>query len=693
MARSPITTARLGASPLPLFSRNAVFLLVAAFGFVSFTPANATVPPPPTAPGGKTPTTPTVSASQAPIVQDADCRWVVPFSRASLAANLALSSADDPIELELPIPAGLRLVEMRGNFDPHEEGPEAIVEVTSGPRTLEIASPEGTERSFSVVLDGILPVSKTTRNLGLSIRLKPSAENAACPRIVRNPATLTNLVLVLAGTAVAPNSLANFLPPVLDSVVLETDAKITEEVAQAALHLVTTIIAKYPDQSIRVELRQSKTGSKAGKAPKSDPFVRRFRLAIATQDALALKENGTLLELSGSPKSLERAALFVGTPAFSTVFSTRISITDKTPKPPKRNTKRETVPLERLRRNFTAQGANRARYQFTARQSDVGGPSEAMTLRMKGRVVSVTGPASKASVRLIANGRPLASTEVQLGDAFDLQGVIEPAFIARENEISVQADAIIDSKIASNDVCALGAVVRVELDPDSAIVTEAGRAVPSGFERFPTAFHDGFDVSINPLDVQHLATAASIVASLQERSQATLDPSVIPWPKKLPKRASLLVGGSVEQVVVLKPPLVPGPFAISGPSIDVVGGADADDVTVLEAFETPDEAAFDVLLANTSATPKDLVEISQRVRAVGSGWNALSGDVFVVSGGQARSARLRASERVPTPILNTDRGPKKTKPVTALAVGIAAAIVGLGLWVTVSSFIRRVRRR
>jgi hypothetical protein len=669
---------------------------IAIIGFVGVltvslcAPASATVPPPPTVSGGKTPTTPIVSASQAPIVQDPDGRWVVPFTRASLAGNLVVSSADDPIEFEVPIPAGLRLVEMRGTFNPRDEGPGAIVEVNAGVRTIEIASPEGTERSFSLVLDGLAPVSKITRTFGVSIRLKPSAESVACPRSVRNPATLTDLKLVLAGTSGAPTSLANFLPPVLDSVVIETDAKITNEIAQAALHLVTTVIAKYPDQSIRVELVPLKENRAKAKF---DPFVRRFRLLTSSQNALTLKDDGSVLELSGNPAMLERAATFVGTPAFSTVFSTRVSITDKTPVPPKRKSKRETVPLERLRRNFSAQGANRARYLFTIRQTDVGGPSAAMTLRMKGRVVSVTGPASTASVRLIANGRPIATSEVSLGDAFDMQGVVEPEFIARENEIVVQADAIIDPKIVSSEVCPLGAVVRVELDADSAIITEPGRSVPSGFERFPTAFHDTFDVSINPLDVDHLATAASIVAALQERSQATLEPKVIPWPKKLPNRSALLVGGTVEQVVALKPPLVPGPFSISGPQIDVVGGNEADDVTVLEAFEAPNEAAADLLLVNTSATTKDLIDISRRVRAVGSGWNGLSGDVFVVSSGQARSARLRASERVPSPILNTDRGPKKTKPVTALAAGIAAAVVGLGLYVMMSSLIRRIRRR
>ena len=71
-----------------------------------------------------------------------------------------------------------------------------------------------------------------------------------------------------------------------------------------------------------------------------------------------------------------------------------------------------------------------------------------MTLRITGRVIAISGPARKATVRLSANGRPLASKDVALGDGFTLTGAINPRVMTRENQVVVETDAILDSSSA-----------------------------------------------------------------------------------------------------------------------------------------------------------------------------------------------------------------------------------------------------
>lgn len=639
-----------------------------------------------TVPGQQPPTRPVVTAIQAPITKDYKGNWLVPLVRAGAPPALTLTASGEAVEIDLPIPAGLRPIELRGVFNRRGEATDSSVAVKIGIRDFSLTATMSTAAPFTFTLDGLVAPSNVASTLNGAFELKTTAGTGECGRVIAEPSQITDLMLVLAGVPSAPKTVAEFLPPILDRVVIDVPERFDNDVAEGVLRLTSTLVARYADQPVDVVVRPSTTT----KDLRVEPFTRHFRIVESETNTLRLAmKTDTVLELAGSGASFGRLAEFIGSPAFTTSFSSAVEFRKKfkETKKPKRS-QQFRVSLDQLKRQLSAQGVNRAKVLFTARQSDVGGPGVRMTMKVTGRVIAISGPARKATVRLSANGRPLASADLALGDGFSLSGAIEPQVMRRENEIVVESDALLESGSASQK-CSGGATIRLELDANSVISNEAGVAVSAGFDRFPQAFHGGFDVSLSPMDVTHLAAATSLIASLQEHAQPVLKPTVVSWPKGAPKNPSLLVGGTSAQVKTLSPPLVPGPLIIESENEGVIGRDRSQSVTALEAFETD---TVDQLLLATSSTSADLVTHAASIRTLRGGWTRLTGDVYVLSDGQTKSARLRASTTIALPASGRDAPRPKKSPLLGVVLGGSMALGALTLWVLGRRLYRRFRR-
>jgi hypothetical protein len=659
----------------------------------SDTPASETVT---TIPGQRPPTRPIVTAAQAPIVKDDKGNWLIPLVRAGTAATLTLSSTDESTEFDLPIPGGLQPVELRGMFDPKGESAAATLAAKIGGRDFTVNAPDRLPVPFTFDLGGLQAPKKIASTMAGGFELKAESD-LECPRVTSQPAQISDLVLVLAGDTAAPNSVAEFLPPILDRVVIDVPEPITSDMAEGVLKLTARLISQYSDQPVAVVVRSSKTAP----ALQAEPFTRHFRLVEAPQPASSSiklakptdTKSDTVLELRGTGNAFGGAAEFIGSQAFTTSFTNEVLFKagkDKGKK--KTRAKQFRVNLDQLRRGTSAQGVNRAKVQFSARQSDVGGPSVRMTLRITGRVIAISGPTRKATVRMSANGRALASKDVALGDGFTLIGAIEPRVVTRENQVVVESDAILDGSSANSSKCTAGAVIRLELDANSVVSSEAGVAVEAGFNRFPQAFHDGFDVAMSPMSIDELAAASYLVAGLQEHAQPMLNPSVVDWPTGPLKNPSLLVGGTVAQVQRLRPPLVPGPLTIESDNAGVgavASGGTPQTLTALEAFDTK---GVDQLLLATSAKTSELSKLADKVRSLQGGWTRLSGDVYVLADGETRMARLRADNRAPLPLPGQKPAAKPRNPFVGVALGGVASLFALVFWVLLRRLYRRYSR-
>jgi hypothetical protein len=658
--------------------------------------ASVTIPvslrPPAAVVADRTPATPLTSASRAPIVRDVLGRWLVPFTRASLPTSYELRTQSEPIELDIPVPAGLRLVELRGVFEPRDAGAGATLEVGSSARTFAVESPTGNRSSFALPLNGLASASKSSSVLGLTLDVAsgsvPSIDpGTRCRVVMLDPAEVDDLVLVYAGTPVAPQSIADFLPPVLDRVIIETDEVLSTGVAEAALSLTATLVSQYPDQSVQLDV----VATDASVPPPSlEPFTRTIRLLTGPSNTVRLIDGGRVLELSGSKSGLSSSVSFIGSSAVGTAFTKEMVLSER-PEKGVEPRDRQPVTLDKLRRNLAALGTTEARFALTARQSDLGGPTYRASLRMKGRVVSVEGDARKVAVRLTANGLPLDSQELAVGDGFVLEGSIEPEAMRRDNEIVIETNVIATDNQAPGNRCGVPTSIRLELDPDSVLVSEPGNAVPAGFDRFPAAFHRGVSVSLSPIEVDQLSSAVRIVAALQERTLGALNPTVRTWPTEPIKTPSILIGGTTQQLMRLQPPLLPGSLGVDLATVEVKAATKPKPVTALQAFES--KKGSDVILLTTSDHSSQLVSVADQVRTMDEGWNELRGDVYLVADGQARFIRLRKAAEVPVAFPGRADQVASLSARNALQTGSLIALLGLGTWAGIGYVIRRVRRR
>lgn len=635
---------------------------------------------------GQSQTSAIPSTALNPISKDSLGRWIVPLARAGAASTIELSTADDPVSVDLPVPAGYRAVELRGVFEPRGESTATGLEATSGVRGFKVDSSNRAPTPFVFTLEGLQAPKTADGTIGISLALRTPNSDVSpdCQGAVRDPAVARDLVLVLAGNPVAPPTIAEFLPTVMNRVLIDVPTPINPKAAEAALKLTARLVAKYGGQSLSVEIRN--TDFKRTTPP--EPFTRHFRIVTNAAPSLRLvRERDTVLELKGSGEDLARDADFIGSSAFTTSFTNEVLFGNRGKVTTTTVPNGKSVNLDQLRRNLGAQGVNRARLRFVARQADVGGPIVRMTFKLHGRVVAIIGPARKATVRVSANGRPLARADVALGDGFELEGAIEPQVVKRDNEVVVDADAILES--AGSQAGCSSAVIRLELDSNSIVSSEPGKAVAAGFDRFPQAFHDGFDVALSPLGVAQLGAAANIVAGLQEQAQPILIPTVVSWPTSSPRRPTLLVGGSVAQVTALRPPMVPGPLTIEAGRGKVGGGTEPRSVTALEAFENQ---GIDQLLLASSRGPSDLGKLAASMRNLPGAWTQLTGDVYLAADGETRMARLRPDERVPIPEGASKTSTPKRSPFLAILGGGGLSLLGLGLWVGLLQSYRRIRR-
>jgi hypothetical protein len=138
------------------------------------------------------------------------------------------------------------------------------------------------------------------------------------------------------------------------------------------------------------------------------------------------------------------------------------------------------------------------------------------------------------TVQLRGNDRILAAQRVRNDEVFELMGTLEAPSLRADNVFQIRAvghvsdEAALPGSASDGSVqCAPGSTrsqVLVELDPASVFEGTEGTAVEPGFERFPQAFAQGFDVRLATLDVVTLSSAASMVQLLQRGTSVLLRP-------------------------------------------------------------------------------------------------------------------------------------------------------------------------
>jgi hypothetical protein len=604
------------------------------------------------------------------VQRDAFGHWIVDGTLIGLA-TVNIPGGQDAV-FDTTVPAGLTPIELRGHY---------VVPASSTQSSLEIGISGGTpqhvdstkRREFSA-LTRLSASGGGTDYVEFTARTKV---DAACPDY--QPTQLDQLQLVVDGTAEAPAMIADFFPPFLDRMVVRVDATmskskgIDEKVAQAVLRLTTFAAQRWPAARVIV----------SDKAIAMTPYDRQVSLRVNSKSSIALETNReeTTLVLSGPKSRFTNLAEFLSSPALETAFVSSLSTSGQTP---------SNLVLSHIQtigdlrgRALVGKGFGSVDQVITVTQSQLGGQTDSIAVKVTG-VAQVAG-AGRLVVQLRANDQVLATKRVLNDEPFALKGTISRSALTRDNVIVVRASelssgTVTAEKLAASPgvlaanaanaasgaiVCGLGRPeVTLQLDPGSQFVAKMGRGLPAGFDRFPQAFVNGFDVRFASLGLGELQAGSDVVQLLQSLSAPRLSPKVFgPNRSHAPTRPMIYVGPPTKELKQLDAPIVP----------EQRRSNTTEPISVLQGFAATGD---DHLVLVTNGPASDLSSTLVAVQADPRGWRSLHGDVVVRQNGRVRNVRVRTS---------SGNGEEKRKVVLHSRIGYAVRI-GFGMGTAVALF-------
>jgi hypothetical protein len=627
------------------------------------------------------------------VQQDAFGRWIVDGALIGLA-TVNIPGGQDAV-FDTTVPAGLTPLELRGHYVAPSSAESWLEIGISGGTPQRVNSTKGRLFSIQTLLGGgSSAASANLNNANANTVINPanlSPANAAattdyveftartkinssCPDY--QPSQLDKLQLVAGGTAEPPAMLADFFPPFLDRLVVRVEATmsksktIDESVAQAVLRLTTFAAQRWPSARVIV----------SEKALAMTPYDRQVTFRIASKSSVALEELGgeTTLVLSGPKSRLANLAEFLSSPALETAFVSSLMTDGQQPSVLELG---HVLTIGDLRgRALVGKGFGSVEQVVTVTQSQLGGQTDSIALKVTG-VAQVAG-AGRLVVQLRANEQVLATKRVLNDEPFELKGKISRSSLSRDNVIVVRAselssgtataerlalspEALAASAANGTVVCGLGRPeVTLQLDPGSQFAATMGRGLPAGFDRFPQAFVNGFDVRFASLGLGELQAGSDVVQLLQSLSAPRLSPKVYgPKRSHTPTRPMIYVGPPSDELTKLDAPIVP----------EKRKDASVKPVSILQGFAATGD---DHLVLVTNGPSSDLASTLVAVQADPRGWRSLRGDVVVRQNGRIKNVRVRMS---------SGNGEEKRRVVLHSRVGYALR-VGFGMGTAMALF-------
>ncbi|GBD09863.1 hypothetical protein HRbin22_02125 [Candidatus Thermoflexus japonica] len=546
--------------------------------------------------------------------------WEVPLRELGEPDPMILYGLLSERPLSVPIPHGLRALELTGRLRSSPGLAGGRLEVHNGDRTLAWIPLSPGELPLHV---GLHEGRIDRERLNLSFRLVPPREADPCMFPLTERVELEDLRVRLEGTPEPPHTIAAFWPPDLRSLVLLLPPEPSPDEATAALRLVAFGTRRAIGHPLTVSIRLD--GDLLPLDP-WDPWTRVVQIKRGEpRTGLRFPEEGfPTLEIqapSGTADRIVESILRYGEALPFSEVAPQPGATPEAPFP------RRITLAELGHPQVQMSGSGPMEFSFFFSQGDLGGPVRGVRFRLVGRMSPVP-EGGRASLLVFLNGG-LAHAEPIGGGAFDRWIAFPDGLLQRDNTLIIRVDYT-----PPGGDCRIGMhPLTVFMDGASYLEFQAGRSLGPGFERFPQALLPAFIVGLHPLDESTLNAAAQLVMLLQRATRRPLQPEVRPWEQALSAgMPRVLITRDPEAIKDLRPPLDPRPFRL----LDLDGRErfrmDPDrPFIVLEAFE---HGGHDLLLLTRWGQTPELHTIASAFDPQ-LGWYGLSGDVWIWPAGES----------------------------------------------------------
>jgi hypothetical protein len=590
------------------------------------------------------------------VQKDGQDRWVVDGSVIGLE-TVNIAPGQDAV-FDTTLPSGLTSLELRGRFVvPVAEVASTLEIGVSGETPQQVAS--SGDRTFSAPTQFSASSGSSTEYVEFTAR---SHISGSC--VGFQASQIDRVQVVAGGIPRAPTMLADFFPVFLDRLIVRIDANasssslkapasasfgsagasmrtgIDESVAQTVLMLTTFVVKRWPAAQVVV----------TDQAIAMTPYDRQIDLRVGSKGSIALEDlrGQSMLVMSGPKSHLPALAEYLASPAFEIAFARSVQTEGKAPVVPELG---HVLTIGDLRgRSLLAKGFGSVDQSVTVTQSQLGGQVQSIAVKITG-VAQVAGT-GRLVVQLRANDQVLATKRVANDEPFTLKGTISRSALARDNVVIVRASELSSGSVTGTQRVfaqrALGDVpgdlapdpvncgegrpeVTLQLDSGSQFSATMGRGLPAGFDRFPQALVNGFDVRFTRLQLGELQAAADVVQLLQGLSVPRLIPKVYgPNRKHSVSRPMLFVGTPNKELSKLDAPIVPDSKIRPGEL----------PISALQGFAATGD---DHLVLVTNGSSANVASMLVGLKADLQGWRSLRGDVLVKQNGRVRNIRVRPS--------------------------------------------------
>ncbi len=519
--------------------------------------------------------------------------------------------------------------------------------------------------------------------LVLRLRTVLDPDNPDCAAPLTRWVTLKNLRVRFSGRARPPETLAEFWPPDLRTLVLQVPGRLSPGLSTAALRLVTHAALQTRGHPLQVRILP--LGEPLAQAP--GPFTRVVRLKTGLEAQLALEplspnDAWPALLIQGPEVQIPALVDQVLAQWQPLLPMARVTVEGLTL--PQR-AQRLTLTLASLNyQELRMQGAGILESRIVFRQADFGQPIAAVAVRLRGYTTPLPAGGT-ATLTLLFNGGLVYAQPLDQGGPLDLRVNLPEALLRRDNTLTLRV-----LYTPPGGQCRVGVHdIIVDINPEASYLQATpGASLDPGFGRFPQSLLPTFQVSLEDPSLTSLEQAARLLAALQRLSpNQPLRPHVVPWQEGLQSQRPLLaLAASAQGVRDLQPPLEPVPFRLVDYQGQELLRLEPDQgFAVLQAFE---HRGRDVLLLAYWQNPA-LVDRLLAYLDTPEGWYQLSGDVWLLAE-QAEPVSFRLRESGVQAIPLEDRGwtlPPSWRPW--LALGLVLLLLGLLAW----SYPRLVRHR
>lgn len=498
------------------------------------------------------------------------------------------------------------------------------------------------------------------------------------------PLRLDNATIAFSGREVAPRTIADFLPPILQKLTILIPAVPTRTESEAALRLTSAIVARYGKQQLDVDVAPV-PADPATPTPPTGPLERRIVVREGPENGVSLDSvvDVPSLLITGSGNELSNQVRML------TADLSRLAVTSKAVAGPLRTSPQlppDTTTIRDLGQNGVNATAFKPQVSIALDQTRLGRPVRDVRVQLKGSYTPL--PANVGGQIVVSiGGQTVDRWPTDPGGAIDRWVSVPNAMLQRYTNLNVAADI-------TGDTGACGRFQPVTLTIDGATTVQSKSAnppSPAGFQALPQALMPRMHVGIGTDGLADTIRAATIVEGLQRLSALPIDTDVVPLQDALASTSPALLiaaGGWTDDRIAL--PVSSG----ANSTLTVQRLATDGEATTLQlepgqplgSLQTIVDRGRTLLIATSNGAASQLDSLLNWLDQDRTRWSRLSGTAIVAAPDHEPVA-VDSSAPVPASAEAASSQRSPWVPLGVVAAGVAAVVLTAGL-----ILIRRKRR-